>query len=210
MRAVRADGRPDLDRPVGAPTVEACFDMLVGGTAGVGAPFGCGNAAYNTALTCLLYHCDAHSGCHRSCVPCDGSLGLSRGSEVVFPCVPLPPPGAVPTGGPLPPGLAASVTLAPTAATLDSLMASSGPSGPAPSSVLTPSATLAEVAAAAAMPPPPPRLPQRHEGEVGAREAGASAPSRSRSPSVSSNPRYRERSDSEDDEDDEGDEPSLL
>ena len=71
-------------------------------------------------------------------------------------------------------------------------MAAGGQSGPAPPGALTRDATLADVAAAAAMPPPPPRLPQRPEGEAGAREEGTCAPNRSRSPSERSNPRFRE------------------
>ena len=200
-RAVKADARPGLERPAGAPTVTACFDMLVGGTAGLGAPFVCGNSAYNTAATCQLYMCDSDGGCRAECTPCNGSLGLDRGSTIVFPRAPLPVPAVVPTGGPLPPGLAATVSLASTAATLESLMAAGGQSGPAPLGALTPDATLASVASAAAMPPPPPRLPQRHGGEAGAREDGARVPSRSRSPSESSNPRFREGDGEEEDED---------
>ena len=136
--------------------------------------------------------CNSDGGCRAECTPCNGSLGLDRGSTIVFPRAPLPVPAVVPTGGPLPPGLAATVSLASTAATLESLMAAGGQSGPAPPGALTPDATLASVASAAAMPPPPPRLPQRHGGEAGAREDGAHVPSRSRSPSESSNPRFRE------------------
>ena len=199
-RAGKADLRPDrflVGRPSDAPSVTACFDMLIGGTAGL-APFVCGNSAYNTAATCRLYLCDASGGCKAQCLPCDGSLGLARDSAVAFPPAPLLVP---PTSGPLPPGLAATVSFAATAATLESLMSAGGQSGPAPPGALTPDATLASVASAAAMPPPPPRLPQRHGGEAGAREDGAHVPSRSRPPSESSNPRFREGDGEEEDED---------
>ena len=45
--------------------------------------------------------------------------------------------------------------------------------------------------------------PRRHEGEAGAREAGECAPSRSRSPSESSNARFRvaEKEEGEESED---------